>query len=210
MITVSLFVMLLFLFLAFWFWHSPVRRKLTREEIDRYLGEAEKLPLPSDETTAALARLRAWAEADDGKPVCMLNLMRFYAQIRTFPGTPEFHGTPREANAYYEKGVLKLLLKRAGYPVMGGRAQGRNLLEVPAAVDNWSRVVVVRYPSRRAFLSLLADPAYAPYEPYKFMALEIALVPVSSGLMIPDLRWVVGGFLLILFLAVGWIRALGG
>jgi hypothetical protein len=198
---------LLALFIGFWFWHSPIRRKLTREEIDRYLGAAEKLPLPAEERTAALARLRAWAEADDGKPVYMLNLMRFYPQLRSFPGTPDFQGTPEQANAFYEKSVLMMLLKRAGYPMVGGRAQGKNLLEVPAALDNWSRVLVVRYPSRRAFLSLLADPAYAPYEPYKLMAVETALVPVSRDLMIPDLRWVVGGMLVILFLAVGWIRA---
>ncbi len=205
-----IFAIFLGLFLAFWLWHSPLRGKLTPEEIDRYLGGAQELPLPPEERTAALARLRAWAEADDGKPVYMLNLMRFYPQLRSFPGTPDFQGTPEQANEFYEKGVLMMLLKRAGYPMVGGRAHGRNLIEVPAALDNWSRVVVVRYPSRRAFLSLLADPAYAPYEPYKFMALEIALVPVSKDLMIPDLRWVVGGILVILFLAVGWIRALVG
>jgi hypothetical protein len=210
MYSIVMIVILLGLFLAFWFWHSPIRRKLTREEIDRYLGEAEKLLLPADEMRAALARLRAWAEADDGKPVYMLNLMRYYPQLRSFPGTPDFQGTPEQANAFYEKGVLMMLLARAGYPVVGGKAQGRNLTDVPAALDDWSRVVVVRYPSRRAFLSLLADPAYAPYEPYKFMAVELALVPVSSDLMIPDLRWVVGAILIVLFLAVGWIRAVVG
>ena len=46
-------VVLLGLFLAFWFWHSPIRGKLTREEIDRYLGAAEKLPLPAGEMTAS-------------------------------------------------------------------------------------------------------------------------------------------------------------
>jgi hypothetical protein len=200
-------VVLLVLFLGFWFWHSPIRGKLTPEEIDRYLGAIEKVPLPAEEMTATLARLRAWAEADDGKPVYMLNLMRFYPHLRSFPGTPNFQGTPEQANAFYEKGVLMMLLKRAGYPVVGGRVQGKNLVEVPATLDNWSRVAVVRYPSRRAFLSLLADPAYASYAPYKLIALEIALVPVSRGLMIPDLRWVVGGIVVILFLAVGWIRA---
>jgi hypothetical protein len=209
-INILIFAILLGLFLAFWFWHSPVRRKLDRDEIDRYLREADKLPLPADERNAALARLRAWAEADDGRPVYMLNLMRFDPQLRSLPGTPDFQGTPEQANAFYEKGVAMILLKRAGYPVVGGSAQGKNLLEAPAATDNWSRVVVVRYPSRRAFLSLLADPAYAPYAPYKFMALELALVPVSKELMVPDLRWVVGGILVILFLAVGWIRAVVG
>ena len=41
--------------------------------------------------------------------------------------------------------------------------------------------------ARRAFLELLSDPAYAPIEPYKFMALEVALVPVAAEAIVPDL-----------------------
>ena len=198
------------LFLGFWFWHSPTRRKLTREEIDHYLAAAEKLSLPEEEKAATLARLRAWAESDDGKPVYMLNLMRFYPQLRRFPGSPDFQGTPEQANEFYEKSVARLLFKRAGYPLVGGRPQANALLEVPPALDGWSRVVMVRYPNRRAFLSLVADPAYAPFVPYKFIALEIVLVPVAGEVRVPDLRLVVGGGLLILFLTVGWVlTALG-
>ena len=180
------------LFLGFWFWHSPIRRKLTREEIDRYLAAAEKLSLPEDGKAATLARLRAWAERDDGKPVYMLNLMRFYPQLRRFPGSPDFQGTPEQANEFYEKSVARLLFQRAGYPLVGGRPQANALLEVSPALDGWSRVVLVRYPNRRAFLSLVADPAYAPFVPYKFMALEIVLVPVAGEVRVPDLRLAVG------------------
>jgi hypothetical protein len=195
------------LFLAFWFWHSPLRRKLTREEIDRYLAAIEKLPLPAEQKAATLARLRAWAEGDDGKPVYMLNLMRFYPQLRRFPGTPDFQGTPQQANALYEKSVRWLVLKRAGYPLVAGTAQANPLLEVPQALDGWDRVLIVRYPNRRAFLSLLADPAYAPFEPYKVMALELVLVPVSGNVRFPDPRLLVGSTLLVLFLTVGWVLA---
>jgi hypothetical protein len=75
------------------------------------------------------------------------------------------------------------------------------------ALEKWSRVLVVRYPSRRAFLELLADPDYAPIEPYKFMALEVVLVPVTAELLVPDLRVLVGGLLLTGYLAVGWVRS---
>jgi hypothetical protein len=201
---------LFLLFLGFWFWHSPTRRKLTRAEIDRYLAAAGKLSLPAEDKAATRARLRRWAESDNGKPVYMLNLMRFYPQLRRFPGSPDFPGTPEEANAFYEKRVLRLLFLRAGYPLMAGRPQADALMEVPPELDGWSRVVVVRYPNRRAFLSLVADPAYAPLAPYKFMALELVLVPVAAEVTVPDLRLVVGGGLLILYLAVGWaLAALG-
>jgi len=141
------------------------------------------------------------------KPVYMLNLMRFYPQLRRFPGAPDFQGTPEQANEFYEKSVMRLLLRRAGYPAVGGRSQANALTEVPPTLDGWSRVVIVRYPNRRAFLSLLADPAYAPFAPYKIMSLELVLVPVAGDVRVPDLRLVVGAGLLILFLTVGWVLA---
>ena len=58
---------------------SATERKLTQEEIDRCLEAVEKqVPLFPGEMPDFLARLRSWAEADDGKPVYMLELMRFY------------------------------------------------------------------------------------------------------------------------------------
>jgi hypothetical protein len=199
------------LFLAFWFWHSPARRKLTQPEIDRYLGAIERqVFLPENDKPKALVRLRAWAEADDGKPFYMLNLMRYYAQLQCFPGTPNFQGTPEQANEFYETKVRRLVFKRCGYPMLAGSAQGKSLMEVPPALDSWSRVLLVRYRNRRTFLSLLADPAYGPWEPYKIMAVELVLVPVSSGVVIPDLRLLVGGGLLFGFLVVGWILAFLG
>jgi hypothetical protein len=207
MFEIILGAILLSLFLGFWFWHSPIKRKLTRDEIDRYLAAVAKLPLPVEDRQEGLTRLRAWAESDDGRPVYMLNLMRYYPELRRFPGTPDFQGTPEQANEFYEKAVISMLFKRAGYPLVAGKAQAKNLINAPAAPDNWSRVIVVRYPNRRAFLSFLADPAYAPFEPYKLMAVEIILVPVSGNLVIPDLRWLVGGTLLIVFLAAAWSRA---
>jgi hypothetical protein len=42
------------------------------------------------------------------------------------------------------------------------------------------------------------------------MALELLLVPVSGRVVVPDLRLLVGGSLLGVFLAVGWVLALLG
>src|SRR4030095_12135621 len=50
-------------------------------------------------------------------------------------------------------------------------------------------------------------PAYAPLAPYKFIAVELDLVPVSSGTIVPDLRWLVGSGFAIVFLLVGWLHA---
>ena len=71
----------------------------------------------------------------------------------------------------------------------------------------WGNMTVVRYPSRRTFLKLISHPTYAPLAPYKLIAVELDLVPVSSGTVVPDLRWLVGGGFTIVFLLVEWVRA---
>jgi hypothetical protein len=194
------------LYSIFWGWHSQWGGKLTNAEIDHYMAIIEKLPLPAEEIQAITSRLRPWAMADDGKPVYMVNLIHFFPQLRTFPGAPKFEGTPEEANAYYENSITWLWLSHASYPIFGGTAQHKNLINMQPE-RTWERVAIARYPNRRTFLKLLSDPAYGPMEPYKFIALEIDLVPASGEMVIPDLRWLVGGGLIVIFLLVGWIRS---
>lgn len=133
-------------------------------------------------------------------------LIHFFPELRTFPGAPAFKGTPEESNAFYEKSITWLWLSHASYPILSGSTQHKNLINMQPE-RTWERVAVARYPNRRTFLKLLADPAYAPMEPYKFIALEIDLVPASGDMLIPDLRWVVGSGLIGIFLLVGWLRA---
>lgn len=199
----ALFVALYWIFCH---WHSQGGGKLTKAEIDRYLALIEKLPLPAEGVEAFCARIRPWAEADDGKPVYMLNLVSFFDALRSFPGAPEFQGTPQEANAYYEKAIASLWLSHAAYPTFSGTPQASNLVNIQPERD-WAEVLICRYPNRRMFLKLLADPQYGPKAPYKFMAVGLDLVPVAAHRSIPDLRVVVGVSLLILFLAINWFCA---
>ena len=196
---------LVILYLAFWAWHSQGEGKLSEEEINQYVAKIEKLPLPETAVEAFIARLRPWAEADDGKPVYMFNLIHFFSRLQPFSGAPEFKGTPEQANAYYEKSLIWLWLSHASYPTFIGTPQAKNLINMQPE-RTWSNMTVVRYPNRRTFLKLISHPAYAPLAPYKFIAVELDLVPVSRGMLIPDLRWVVGAAFAIIFLLIEWVR----
>lgn len=203
-------LVMLLVFGAFWTWQTPgwLWGPLTLDEVDYHLEQVEKnLAMPPGKNAEVISRLRAWALADDGRPVYVLNLMRYYPQVLAFDGAPAFDGTPQQSNALYEQKVTPVAFSIGAYPLFLGPVQGDNLLEQAAELDNWSRVILMRYPSRRAVLELFSDPRYAPWEPYKLMALRVLLVPVQAQVLLPELRWLVGGVLLLLFLLIGWVRA---
>jgi hypothetical protein len=207
---IALAAALLGAFLAFFLWQTPAlwRSPLTPAEIERHAAALQRhLALPPAEKAAFIARLRAWAAGDDGRPVLLLNLMRYRDQLGELPPSLGFRGSPLEANDHYERLVAPLALKRGEYPLVGGAAQAESLTPLDPATDRWDRVVVMRAPSRRAFIEFMADPAYGPSVPYKAAAAELVLIPLDSELAVPDLRLVVGGLLLTLYLALGWRRA---
>ena len=190
-------------------WQHPgvTGDRLKPAEIDRDLAAAEKLPMPAAEKADNLKRLRAWAEADDGRPVYMLNLMRFYPQVKPLPAGPAAAMSPKDANAYYESKALPMVLKVGGSAPFTGMAQGPNVMSYTASGDNWSRMLIIRYPNRRAFLRLVADPTYPAIAPFKLAALELVLAPFSSEIIMPDYVQAAAALLLAAFLGVGWWRA---
>ena len=136
----------------------------------------------------------------------MFNFIHFFPRLQSFPGAPEFKGTPEQANAHYEKSLMWLWLTHAAYPTFIGVPQARNLINMQPE-RTWENMIVVRYPSRRTFLKLISHPTYATVAAYKFIAVELDLVPVSNRTIMPDLRWVVGGAFAVMFPVVVWLRA---
>lgn len=200
-------VVLAILCAAAWIWQSP-SRPLSNAETAGYLRQLETtLPMPAVEKADFLKRLKLFAENDDGKPIYMVNLMRYYDRVRPDAGVPaDFKGTPQEANAFYESKVLPIALKSGSFPIFTGNVKEPNVIATNASEDNWNRIAVMRYPERRGFFKLLLDPAYAKYMPYKAGSLHVGLVPAERELLVPDFRFLAISFALILFLAFGWLR----
>jgi hypothetical protein len=105
------------------------KARLRADEIDRYLSLVAALPLPGDQAQQLAARLRPWAESDDGKPTYMLNLNRYFAELRPFPGAPEFEARPHEAHAHYHQRFARKWLRNASYPIFNGTPQGEPLTQ---------------------------------------------------------------------------------
>jgi hypothetical protein len=185
-------------------WRGPI----SAAESARYLAAVERLPLATEERAATLDAVRAFIAGDDGQSFQMLNLMRYYPELRPIAGFDTgFSGTPLASNARYEDQVMPMLFGVGGYPSYAGAASNTNILGKAAELDDWSRVLLVRYPSRRAFLDLLSHPDYAPIAPYKLQALRVVLTPTRPEMVVPPLSLLVGALSLIVFLAFGWWRA---
>lgn len=106
-------------------------------------------------TREQLAAFTAKLPADT--PILMLNLLRYNTEAQY----PADHANPtcsgREAYARYSRTALS---KVRG---VGGDVQVLASIEVALiapAGEQWDELLLVRYPSRDAFLSMLADPEY--------------------------------------------------
>ena len=104
--------------------------------------------LPDEATFAALGSL------PDDEPVVMLNLL-------------EFPGDGGESYAKYGQVVLPHIQKRGGQILYDGAP----LFNDPAA-GHWDRVALVYYPSRAAFLDMMADPDYQAGLPHRTKGLK--------------------------------------
>lgn len=198
-----------------WVWRKQEpRRPLSSDEIERYCTIVEaQFPMPDGMDRAKmLARLRGFAERDDGRDIYMLNLLRYHERLSTGRDTAaRFTGTPLEANDIYEANAKPILMKSGAFPIFAGVAEEPNAVggDDPAE-DNWSRVLVVHYPSRRHFLDLLTNPKYLTKADFKSYAMHMALVPVKRQLVVPDFRFLAIAAALVLFFLAAWIHALFG
>jgi uncharacterized protein (DUF1330 family) len=89
---------------------------------------------------------------DDG-PVVMLNLVRF--RERSADGK----GTGWDAYLLYSRATIPLIKGVGGTVLWAGDAEGFAYGDVPGGC--WNYVVLVRYPSRSAFLEMVTSEPYA-------------------------------------------------
>lgn len=104
---------------------------------------------PTHEQFAALI-----ADSDrlDGE-VVMLNLLKFKSRASSAGG-----GTGEESYQRYGELATRKVAERGGRIVWMGRPDSVVIGE--DATGDWDVVVLVAYPSRKAFLDMIADPDY--------------------------------------------------
>ncbi len=108
----------------------------------------------------------------DQGPVVMVNLVRF--RERSADG----NGSGWEAYLRYSELTMPLILERGGTVLWAGKGEGAAF--GGEAAGRWDYVVLVRYPSRSAFLDMMGSPAYAKANVHRENAVEDHVIIAST------------------------------
>jgi uncharacterized protein (DUF1330 family) len=110
---------------------------------------------------------RALADAPDDGPVVMLNLLKFKARADA--------SDESGADAYgrYGDAVVAMVERTGGRVLWSGRAE-QVLIGDPE--QDWDAVVLVQYPSRKAFLAMTSTPDYGEAHTHRERGLERTIV----------------------------------
>jgi uncharacterized protein (DUF1330 family) len=115
-------------------------------------------------------QLQAFLESgEDDTPVVMINLLRYREQASYPEGFDAEPCSGREAYQRYGAVATQRIASVGGRLVWLGSAQ--HTLIGPEA-ERWDDAVLVEYPSRKAFLSMVSQPEYQAAVPHRSAALE--------------------------------------
>jgi uncharacterized protein (DUF1330 family) len=109
------------------------------------------------------ADIERYMEEDPGGPVVMLNLLRFKEGGRS-------------SYEEYARAVVPFLAKVGGEVVYAGDGSTALVAEQGQA---WDAVLLVRYPSRAAFLRMVTDPGYQQLTHLRTAALREAVLQAT-------------------------------
>jgi uncharacterized protein (DUF1330 family) len=123
------------------------------------------------------------ADASDESPIVMINLLRYRDRAEYPQGSDASPGSGREA--YQRYGALVLpMLGEVGASVLW-RGSAKQTVIGPEG-ERWDEVLLVQYPSRRAFLTMVGRADYQQAVAHRRAALAdsrlIATAVVTGGL----------------------------
>jgi uncharacterized protein (DUF1330 family) len=98
----------------------------------------------------------------------MLNLLRYRPHAAYPASSPHAPCTGREAYARYGAIAVKHVEAVGGQPIWMGEPQ---LTVIGPSDETWDEVLLVRYPSRQAFLKMATNPEYLACTEHRTAAL---------------------------------------
>jgi len=126
-------------------------------------------------------RLEEMARREAGEPVVMLNLLRFREQAERGHGVDGMTG--EEAFGEYGRAFGELQPRYGGTPIWLGKTEA---VIIGADEEAWDIAILVRYPTRGKFLSMLDSPEYQAIAPLRAAALsDSRLIEMTERMLAP-------------------------
>lgn len=100
---------------------------------------------------------QAALQRDDGRPIYMLNLLKFRPKAQYADGR-ETQLSGLEAYTLYGQAMLRMVMAAGGKLLYAGAVRG---LLVGEADDGWDQVALMMYPSFRVMAEITGSAAYA-------------------------------------------------
>ena len=183
----------LVLYLAFLAWYDGWGMDpFTAEEVDTLASKVEAQGTNPEQ----LKNLRRLLKDDDGEEFFMLNLNRYeYAENEVQQGVPV-------AYQNYGQAVIQMILKNAGHPIYSGEIPDY-LLDGDAKDASWHEIILMRYRSRRDFVSMVTSDEYLKTAQNRSGGIEYAEVaPTRADFNLTTPRFVVLALLVVIALFI--------
>ena len=177
------------IYVVFLFWYGGSGDPLSSDEIEDYLAIVEEKRAersdsePAEGERDVSVKMREFMETDDGREFVMINL-NVYRDVPRYQDGRKTSGSAEEVEQEYARRILPNLLVRATHPLLmlepavslGGTGEFER--------QDWSRVNLVRYRSRRDFLDFILKTSWAEDSDHKWAALgrshSLAATPRAS------------------------------
>jgi uncharacterized protein (DUF1330 family) len=105
----------------------------------------------------------------DDQPLVMLNLLR-YRPVADYPPGGDFAScSGREAYDRYGRRAIRFVAGVGGAVIWRGEGQASL---IGPLTERWDELLLVRYPSKQAFLAMVGDPDYQAAVVHRTAALE--------------------------------------
>ena len=136
--------------------------------------------MPSIETSAEQLQ-KFIADSQDAGPIVMINLLRYRDRAEYPSGSSAEPCSGRDAYQRYSAAVMPMLIAVGGKALWLGNVK-RTV--IGPASDRWDDAILVQYPSRKAFLTMVSTSDYQSVAVHRTAALADSrlIATVSSGL----------------------------
>ena len=121
------------------------------------------------------------ADSQDAGPIVMINLLRYRDRAEYPSGSSAQPCSGRDAYQRYSAAVMPMLIAVGGKVLWLGNVK-RTV--IGPASDRWDDAILVQYPSRKAFLTMVSTSDYQSVAVHRTAALADSrlIATVSSGL----------------------------